>query len=82
MSLMEEIEKARKRLGVTAAEVARRAGFHASTYTAARAGGNTASVNTQKAFLRAVEEIATEQAHLAERARRVGNPPNEERKVA
>ncbi len=71
--LMAAIEKARRRLGLTMDEVARRAGRDPSTYSKAVAGAIRPSARTLKAFTVALEMLAAEQADQAARLNRIGN---------
>lgn len=73
MTLMEEIERARRRIGVTRTALADRAGRSLSTYSRAADGKIRPSARTLKDFAVALELIAAEQAEQAARLARLGN---------
>lgn len=75
--MIEEIEKARRRLGVSQSELARRARRSPSTYSKALKGRFTASQETLSAFLAAIESLAAEQAIKRERLARIARPQDE-----
>lgn len=75
--MIEEIEKARRRLGVTMGALADRAGRSDSTYSKAVAGKIRPSARTLKAFTVALEQIAAEQAAARASLARIGQPQPE-----
>lgn len=70
--IIDEIEAARRRLGVTMDALAARAGRHGSTYSKAVSGAIRPSARTIKAFTVAIELIAAEQAEARVRLGRIG----------
>lgn len=75
--MIEDIEKARLRLGISQSELARRARRSPSTYSKALKGRFSASEETLSAFLAAIESIAAEQEIKRERLSRIGQPQTE-----
>lgn len=82
MALMDEIEAARRRLGVTQEAVASRADRHESTYSKALSGGIRPSPATLKAFWEALEAIEAEQELAAARIAKIGKSEAQQRRVA
>ncbi len=74
MSVMEDIEKARRRLGCTVAAVSKKAGIHPSTYIKGRDGGNSPTDDTIDSLVDALEAIEREQVSRAERLKQIGAP--------
>lgn len=81
MTLIEEIEAARKRLGLTMAELASRSGRSEAAYSRAASGQTRPSARTIKAFQVAIELIAAERAEARERIKKIAQL-QEERNAA